>query len=65
MIDIPQMTIVALQDAMDQRQITARELVLFYLSRIAQIDQGDGDVLCQVPKCEMGARHYQRSRGCC
>jgi len=39
MIDVQEMTIVALQDAMNQKQITARELVLFYMSRIAQIDQ--------------------------
>lgn len=42
MIDISGMTIVALQDAMDQGQITARGLVLYYLSRIAQIDQCKG-----------------------
>jgi amidase len=42
MIDISRTSIVALQDAMDQGQITARELVLFYLSRIAQIDRCEG-----------------------
>jgi len=42
MINIQKLTIVALQDAMDKKQITARELVLFYLSRIAQIDQCEG-----------------------
>jgi amidase len=42
MISIQETTITALQDAMDKKQTTARELVLFYLSRIAQIDQCDG-----------------------
>jgi amidase len=41
-IDTIQTTIPALQEAMDQKQITARELVLHYLSRIAQIDQCEG-----------------------
>jgi amidase len=39
MINVQDMTIVEIQDAMDQKQLTARELVLIYLSRIAQIDQ--------------------------
>lgn len=38
MIDIPKMDILSLQEAMDQKQLTARELVLHCLSRIAQID---------------------------
>jgi amidase len=42
MLDIPKMTIAALQNAMDQKRITARELALFYLSRIAEIDQCEG-----------------------
>ena len=42
MINIQKMTIVALQDAMDKKQITAREVALFYLSRIAQFDQCEG-----------------------
>ena len=42
MLDIPRMTIPALQSAMDQKQITARELTLFYLSRIAKIDRCEG-----------------------
>jgi amidase len=41
-IDVQRATIIELQEAMDQRQITARELVLFYLSRIGQIDQCEG-----------------------
>jgi len=42
MINMQGATILELQDAMNQKQITARELVLFYLSRIAQIDQCEG-----------------------
>jgi amidase len=42
MIPIQDMTIVALQEAMARGQIGARELVLFYLSRIARIDHGEG-----------------------
>jgi len=42
MINMRETTIVALQDAMDKKQTTAREIVLFYLSRIAQIDQCEG-----------------------
>jgi len=42
MIDIQETIITALQDAMDKKQTTARELVLFYLSRIAQLDQCEG-----------------------
>jgi amidase len=42
MIDMQETTITALQDAMDKKQTTAREIVLFYLSRIAQIDQCEG-----------------------
>ena len=42
MIRIQEATIPELQEAMNQRQITARELVLFYLSRVAQIDQCEG-----------------------
>jgi amidase len=42
MINIREATIIELQDAMNQKQVTARELVLFYLSRIAQIDQCQG-----------------------
>lgn len=40
MIDLRQMNIPVLQEAMDQEQITARELVLSCLSRIAQVDRG-------------------------
>ena len=39
---ITSMNILALQEAMAQKQLTARELVLFYLSRIAEIDQCEG-----------------------
>jgi amidase len=42
MINTQEATIVGLQDGMKQKQLTARELVLFYLSRIAQIDQCEG-----------------------
>ena len=53
MINVQKMTIVVLQDATDQEQITARELVLFYLSRIAQTDQcegGAGNLSCCTSK---------------
>ena len=42
MINIQEATITELQDSMDQKHLTARDLVLFYLSRIAQIDQCEG-----------------------
>ncbi len=42
MIGVQEATIPELQEAMDQRQVTARELVLLYLSRVAQIDQCEG-----------------------
>jgi amidase len=42
MINIQEATITELQEGMNQKQLTARELVLFYLSRIAQIDQCEG-----------------------
>ena len=42
MINIQGATITELQDSMGQKYLTARELVLFYLSRIAQIDQCEG-----------------------
>lgn len=41
-MDIQEATITELQEGMNQKQLTARELVLFYLSRIAQIDQCEG-----------------------
>jgi len=42
MVNIQEATIIELQDAMNQKWITARELVFFYLSRIGQIDQCEG-----------------------
>jgi amidase len=42
MIDIREATIIDLQEAMNEKRLSARELVLFYLSRIARIDQCAG-----------------------
>jgi amidase len=42
MIKIEESTILELQDAMKKNEITSRELVLYYLSRIAEIDKCDG-----------------------
>lgn len=40
-MDFLSMTILEMQDALAKQQITSEELVLFYLDRIATIDQGD------------------------
>lgn len=40
-IDLENASILELQAAMNQSQITAREIVLWHLARIAKIDQGD------------------------
>ena len=42
MVNVGEATIIEPQEPMDRTSITARELVLFYLLRIAQIDQCEG-----------------------
>ncbi len=42
MIDVTNATILDLQMAMEQKRITARELVFYWLERIAQFDRGPG-----------------------
>ena len=42
MIEIEESTILELQDAMQNNKLTSRELVLYYFSRIAEIDKCDG-----------------------
>jgi amidase len=40
MIDIPNLTILEIQKALEKKEITSYELTLFYLERITQIDNG-------------------------
>lgn len=42
MIDVTNATILDLQMAMEQKRITARELVFYWLERIAQFDRCPG-----------------------
>ena len=42
MIRIEESTILELQDAMQNNKLTSRELVIYYFSRIAEIDKCDG-----------------------
>lgn len=42
MINIEEISILKLQDAYEKKQVTCKEVVLYYLDRIAKIDKNEG-----------------------